>query len=254
MVRKVWIPLLIAFIMVECGFAQEITVKVDVDKVISGKITHMNITTYPFVKIESIWENIGSVGCNVRIRIDVNGTTSWSEEKGIWPGGASHFENLVYLDKGDYSARVRVYYCNEIEEYQNVTFSVDKTPERTGKVKIIDVKADKEDLYIKLELNQTAKEIIVIPVEYPTGWIFEYGSADIENNKGEVSIRYKPTIWKETNVTLSVFTSDGKFFGKIVVPIQKREEKNSSQIFYIFLLYVAIAFIVVLVLKHLKIE
>ena len=77
---------------------------------------------------------------------------------------------------------------------------------------IQNLKTYSDEIRFDLKSRKTLKDVLIIPSNYPLGWIFEEKKINelTKNELKEVSIKYKPSLWRNTTLTLNVITSDGK--------------------------------------------
>jgi len=163
--------------------------------------------------------NSGSLDYRARVRLDVlNGDdlfyAGWSKEIPLWPGQSRYYELYFYPVNmtGNFTGKIRIYHANEIKELEPVQFKIESmiTPEKN--IQLTGIKTYEDRIEVGLRSDQELNNVIIIPSDYPMGWIFEQSKID-EIRKGEekkVELRYEPTIWKPTEVVIHVFTEDGK--------------------------------------------
>jgi hypothetical protein len=199
-----------------------------------------------------VWENTGSVGCSFLMRADIyqriDGRlvplhTSWSKETPIEPGGAGNLEAFWYPNRtGDFSVETSLYYCNFLSDGPQANFSILKFARPASLPG--EIRAESDVDYVDFIVNPTEdiSSLVIVPSSYPTGWVFESGEwSGIEKGKeARLRLGYSAQIWKPSNVSFDVVSSDGRYRQSVVVKISKREE---------FPLYpVVIGFLVLLVI------
>ena len=205
------------------SYAQE--VKVGVKEILESEITSFKYNSLlesgePF-KVSFELFNSGSIGYRARVRLDIlNQTnlyyTGWSEEKSLWPGSSGYFEVHWYPVNitGDLEARVMIYYANDIKELKPIKFKIVGigTPEKD--IEITGFKTYEDRIVVGLKSNKELEDIIIVPSGYLYGWIFEQSKIDkiSKDEEKKVELKYEPTIWKETEVMIHVFTEDGKYY------------------------------------------
>jgi len=205
------------------SFVQE--VKVGVKEILESEITSFKYNSLlesgePF-KVSFELFNSGSVGYRARVRLDIiNQTnlyyTGWSEEKSLWPGSSGYFEVHWYPVNitGDLEARVMIYYANDIKELKPIKFKIVGigTPEKD--IEITGFKTYEDRIVVGLKSNKELEDIIIVPSGYLYGWIFEQSKIEkiSKDEEKKVELKYEPTIWKETEVMIHVFTEDGKYY------------------------------------------
>lgn len=163
--------------------------------------------------------NTGSVGYKARARLDVfNGSklifTGWSEEKSFIPSDRKIFTLYWYpTEKGEYSAEIKIYYANEIKTVKKIKLEVKNVTSQSDIFEIKNLKTFSDELRFDLESKKSLKDVIIIPSDYPLGWMFEEKKINnlIKDETKEVSIKYEPSLWKNTTLTLNVITPDGKY-------------------------------------------
>jgi hypothetical protein len=166
--------------------------------------------------------NSGSIGYKNRVRLDIFDKdnlifTGWSEENDFFPGNRKMYDLYWYPSdyKGKFKASIRIYYANEIDEIKKISLDVKpfkKSPESI--FEIIDFKTYEDEIVLLLKANKTVENIIVVQSNYPTGWIFEQYKIN-KLGKGDIKIinlKYEPTLWKDSNVIINIFTEDGKYY------------------------------------------
>lgn len=191
-------------------------ISVEVEGNVEGRNTFLEFNNSSLISVGLDWENIGSIDCNTRLRVDILNNssrvyTSWSRNYALAPGGGDFFEIYYLPDKsGNYSADVGLDYCNELVPIDsfNFTFSKPKFGELDLPVK---TSSTKSKITFVLEPDQDLKDVIIMPKEFPRGWIVN--SARIKDlKKGEpktVVLNYEPAVWMPKNVTFD-FISEGK--------------------------------------------
>lgn len=214
-------------------------VNVYVSSSIDGRIPYFNIPAEVNNTPQSflvVWENTGSVGCRFRLRADIyeiiNSTkrqiyTSWSEEIPIEPGAQ---ENLVAYwypkSPGNFTVHTFIYYCNSIEDGPTGNFTVLKSNITTRAP--FDVKTESTESYVEFRFNsrEDINDLVIIPREYPLGWIFDSKRmGGIEKGREKiVRVNYEASIWKERNVSFDIVTLDGKFYKQERITLRKKRE------------------------------
>lgn len=221
MMKKL-IPVLIFLFLLPClSNAQKIGV--GITETINFDVLVFNYTSSikigePF-RVGFELHNTGSVGYKARVRLNVlNGSkilyTGWSQEESFIPGERHYFEIYYPVAMiGKFEARVRLYLANEIEEIKTVNFNVQGLGKQEDVVEIRDFETYTGEVQFILKSNETLKNVLVIPSDYPLGWIFE--QRKIENlEKGYLKIvilPYEETLWKPSNVKIEILTEDGKY-------------------------------------------
>ena len=109
-----------------------------------------------------------------------------------------------------------------------------------------------------VEFNIVPKEdipaLLITPSSYPTAWVFE---SLVEKNlvKGEsrnVKIHYRPTVWKQRNISFTFVSADGFFFLEETVPLRKENPGLSLEQMLIILLSLIVLILMVLLFRARK--
>jgi hypothetical protein len=215
-------------------------INVYVSNLIDGRMPYIdmpavvNNTPQKFI---IVWENTGSVGCNFRMRADiyqrVKGESvpvysSWSKAVPIEPGGAGNLEAYWYPNRtGEYSVETFLYFCNFLSDGPKSNFTVFKANRTLAKMPAA-IRAESTEDYIDFVINPTEdiSSLMIVPKSYPVGWVFESGEwRGIEKGKdNRLRLGYSAQIWKESNVSFDVVSSDGKYYQSVVVELAKKQE------------------------------
>ncbi|MEA3255767.1 MAG: hypothetical protein U9Q22_08045 [Candidatus Altiarchaeota archaeon] len=218
-------------------------------------------------------DNIGSVGCNFRVRIDVyDGLqlihTAWSEGVPLEPGDCSDFRAYFYPTyPGNFSAKVLIHSCNQITKGPVLNFTVikpetedvNKSSRLEGAVKkredIFEISAvnNKSSVGMKIKSTRNVTDLLIIPREYPLGWIVESGKignmqAGVEKT---VEIGYAPSIWNERELVFDIVSLDGKYHTTKSIML-KEEEENILKKFAIQILWSIILILLTVTVYLLK--
>ncbi|MCK5473865.1 MAG: hypothetical protein KAI53_00525 [Candidatus Aenigmarchaeota archaeon] len=158
-------------------------VVVNIDDVLHTTTDYINYSkqTTGFQEIITSFENTGSVGCTAFIRVNFykNNTllyTSWSDSKALEAGAAYTFRNYWFHQniEGNIIAKMRAYYCNEIDILDDITFTaMPLNKNSTLNLTILGTTADKNEINITFTTNKTLKNVWIIPKETYIGWRIE---------------------------------------------------------------------------------
>jgi len=184
------------------------------------------------VTFTSDLSNSGSISYTARARIDIFNDseiifTGWTKAATVVPGSSKAFDLYWIPEKGEYTARFRIYAANEIFE-TNRTFEINQTPEPEYIFEFYDFRS--YDDFMRLDIRTTKKvaDIIIFPHSIPLGWIVEQKRIDVLDYEQEVIIPYTTDLFKEGDpIILAAITEDGKYFGEQEFVIQK--EKGFSR-------------------------
>lgn len=208
------------FLVILASFAasvQALDFDVEVGGVIDGNLAWMEIEPGIVQEASVSWENTGSTGCEVRARMDYfdeNSSlvyTGWSEAVPLWAGSQAGLSILSALPGGNYTARLRVYFCNEIFEYG--PFVIESVQDVTveGVFMVTNVETHEEYIDVHVNSMREAGDVVVIPSTYPMGWIMGSGRIEsiVPGLGGVARLHYEPSIWKESVVELTIASEEG---------------------------------------------
>jgi len=218
------ILIVLFFLIINISKSQVIDVNIkEVIEVEATRIDYNSTITdgKPFkVNIELF--NPGSTGYNARIRLDIFDKdnlifTGWSDEKQFFPGNRKIYDLYWYPSnvKGKFKASIEIYFANEINKIKPINFEVkpsEKLPENI--FEIIDFRTYDDEVVFLVKTNKTVENIIFMPSNFPTGWIFEQAKInELENDSIKIiNLKYEPSLWKENSITINIFTEDGKYY------------------------------------------
>lgn len=222
-------------------------VEVNVIEILRGKISAIsyNSTVDKVFKATIEFYNTGSAGYKTRIRMDVFNESlneslesnllesglvyrGWSKEISMVPGVRKNFHIYwyPYNVSGNFTAKLRAYYGGEISEFREIQLEVKDVPTPADVFEIKRFRA--YDDYVKFDLKikgsstdsiaepvtEPITNVIILPSDYPMGWIFEQTKIDRmgRNDVKLVVLPYEPSLWEPTNITINVVTEDGKYF------------------------------------------
>jgi hypothetical protein len=214
------------------------SIEVDVSKNLKGNISSFSYDyRLNVMKFDVEFYNTGTVGYESRIRIDVfNGTndifTGWGKESILMPGDRKDSEIYWYTNStGNFTARIRTYYANEIAEK---VFPIEKnvSSESSSIFEIKNFRMYDDFAVFDVSAKDDAKNIIVMPSNFPAGWIFEQGKIDFikKDSKKTITIQYRPDVWSEKNMGLEITSDDGIYYTKDAVKLE--EEHGIIRIFH----------------------
>ncbi len=208
--------------------AGALRMEVSVRESIQGHPAAFSLTNGPYQEFFIRWENIGSVNCMVRPRIDIyeaarNGSlgrlvhTAWGWEEPVMAGAWAEWRLFTALPEGEYAALLRTYFCHELFEEEPYLFTAPGYSEPGG---------------ISLEVTETgpgfvtislSEEAALVPNEYPSGWTFISGKAQ----EGETSISYEAVGETPASVSLLAVAEDGRSVVRELSldPAKAREEQ-----------------------------
>lgn len=193
-----------------------INVQISVGETIGGRPGFTNSSVHAgYQEFMVVWENIGSVPCITRARMDLYNSSgiaysSWSGQESMPSGKEAEFRLYSALPPGSYEARLRMYYCNEIMDAGISNISVPAYGKETNPIEIISLQAEDGELAIILRSSEEIKEVAVVPSRYPLGWIAEGTKASLPANRTvEVRVGYVPSRRVTTQLTFSAAAENG---------------------------------------------
>ena len=209
-----------------------VVIKVVVSPEIKMNYYFINMSINPAQSFYINVENSGSVGCDVLPRIVFYNSTGdisytvWGTKRGLWPGSDGDWVFYSALPPGNYSAFIKILYCKEMYVYGPYNFTVKNynSPIKNT-LEIIQNKTYENYLELTLKSNKTLKNVAVIPIKYPTGWVFTSTMINkIEAGKeAKIKLYYEPSIWKETKIKVKAMTVDGKYMTEKEILLTKKE-------------------------------
>lgn len=219
---------MIFFLFISSVYSLQILV--DVKGNIKGKVGFFNYTkeTKNLAWFFLNWENAGSIGCKVRMRVDIfNSTnliyTSWSKSEAIEPGGNADFYAFWYpTNNGSFVALIRIYQCNEIFNVKQVNLSAIITGKKEIKGNIT-ISNDKRAVYLEILPQENLTDLVAFVSDYPKGWIFTYDKVDSVEAGKKVKLRidYEAEIWKEKPIKIELIANGGKFHKTVSLILKK---------------------------------
>jgi hypothetical protein len=203
------------------------TVDVNIKELTRVNATNINynssITDGKPLKLDIELFNSGSTGYKARIKFDIFDKdsnsifTGWSDEKDFFPGYRKFYDLYWHPSnvKGKFKASIAVYFANEINKIKQINFEIkpsSKPPESI--FEILDFRTYEDEVIFLVRTNKTVENVIFMPSNYPSGWVFEQNKIDkMENDNIKIiDLKYGPTLWKESDVTINIFTEDGKYY------------------------------------------
>ena len=207
-------------------------IEVNVKGKIGGHIEYFEMEK----KVDSVqnflvqWYNTESVSCVSRIEFKVEGKnyseSVWSEAKDMLPGISDYFEGYwIPPQKGNYTVKIIVHHCHQVIESDPINFSVYSLPQPKKTIEIEAKNLPGRKIQIRLKSEKDLKNVVVIPSNYPIGWIFN--GRKIENLKaGETTIEldYEPSVWREEPVSFQAISLDGSYASNKTILILKEEK------------------------------
>ncbi len=227
----------VVFLILSASFVYAPPIYISVSGTIQAGVDYVNYSASvdggPQVISMNV-ENIGSAGCAVKVRADIYKDsvfikTIWSEVEPLEPGGAFLFHNCWMADvTGDIIVNVSIYQCHERFEWGQVSFYVvNSTVHESDNFFVSETKNSHDEINMTIMSNKTLENVLIIPREYPLGWIVE--PKIIERiDAGEVktvTIKYHASTWHAQTIDFDIVSEDGREYGLAAVQLREEEEK-----------------------------
>ena len=213
--------------------AKSLVVDVNVPEILDSRISSFIIdkSNPNVVNVKVEVHNTGSLPFNSRVRLDIFGLkglnrTVWSEEKLINPSEKKVFNLFFYSNESDYfRVKSRIYYSNEIMDYKDVTFELEKTKQETSDIFFIKkMRISKDHLKFDIKSEENGNYVISF-FGYPKSWIVEQEVISLKAGKwSPVKVNFKPVGDLNKKLGLEIFSLDGNFY-KLIEFKPKRESK-----------------------------
>ncbi len=213
----------ISYSLIDVGVAESLKGNI-------SSITYDN--TSNIVKFSVEFYNTGSVGYKARIKNEIYDNDSrlifnaWSQENSLMPGERKTFDTYWFSDdSGKYYSKFKVYFGNEILEYRKFEFSIGESISPEDVFEIRNLRTYDDHIIFDIQSIEGANDVIIMPNRYIHGWIFEQGVVTnvTKNSSKTVVIKYYPTLWMPSNISLSIASDDGAYYSERVVEMKKNE-------------------------------
>ena len=230
----------IAFLVISASFVYAPPIYISVSGKIQAGVDYVNYSVSvdgaPQVILMNV-ENIGSAGCVVKVRADfykdsVFLKTVWSEVEALEPGGTFLFHNYWMADvDGDIRVNISIYQCYERFEWGQLSFNVvNSTVHESDNFFVSETKNSPDEINLTIMSNKTLENVLIIPYEYPLGWIVEPQRID-RIDAGEVktvTIKYHASTWHARTIVFDIVTTDGSEYDQIDVQLKEEEVKSEG--------------------------
>ena len=206
-----------------------VIIKVEVPESLFGNFTSFSYdSSKDILKFWFEFYNSGSTAYKTRVRLDVFNDsriifTGWSDEKVLMPGDRKNFEIYWYTNStGNFSIRVRAYFGNEIFE-RRITIEKNNSFSPQDIFEIRNFRTYDDFIVFDIKAKRNAKNVVVLPSNFPLGWIFEQKRIDFLKKEEEktIAINYQPTVWTEGKLSLIVASDDGKYKTEKIFEMKK---------------------------------
>ncbi|NOR84707.1 hypothetical protein GQ473_01175 [archaeon] len=208
-----------------CNNVSGMPVVVSIDEKLYGTVDYLsyNETVVSMQEIITSFENTGSIGCMVQVRVDFfkNNTflyTSWSDGVALEPGAHYTFKNYWFSKSilGNITGNMWVYYCDEVNRKDDINFTVVLVDEnKTVNMTVTNVVADEEVILITFNSSVNLSDVKIIPAKTPIGWRIEpVDVGDLHAGVEQtVHIHYISSIkGKVTSIPFYFVTDSGEYF------------------------------------------
>lgn len=234
------VPGFIVFLILSASFVYAPPIYISVSGKIQAGVDYVNYSASvdgaPQVILMNV-ENTGSAGCVVKVRADLYKDsvflkTTWSEVEALEPGGTFLFHNCWMADvAGDIRANISVYQCYERFEWGQMSFNVvNSTVHESDNFFVSETKNSQDEINLTIMSNKTLENVLIIPYEYPLGWIVE--PQRIERiDAGEVktvTIKYHSSTWHARTIVFDIVTEDGREYDQVSVQLKEAEVKSEG--------------------------
>lgn len=193
-----------------------------------------NISSYSFnysldlSKFQVEFYNTGSIAYKSRIRMNIFNDsqwlfTGWSEEKTLMPGDRKYFEIYWYTNStGNFTVNLRPYFANEILEKQ-FTFEKNTSYLPEDIFDIENFRTYNDYVIFDVKSKKDATNVIIMPHDFPLGWVFEQKKIDIINKGVEktVVIKYQSAVWTLGKIAILVASDEGKYYTEKTFELKK---------------------------------
>ena len=91
---------------------------------------------------------------------------------------------------------------------------------------------------VVLTSESYAGKVVIIPSDYPMGWVFSGKAVEMEPGKeAVVELEYEPSVWTDEHVTLQALSADGRqSSGKIAFALEEEKYFWEEHGYYLFVL------------------
>jgi hypothetical protein len=217
--------------------ALAIDIQLEIGRQMDGSLQWNQAARGPPQTYSINWRNTGSVYCKARPRIVVfnaSGTvyTAWGSEAVMMPGDSRDWRLHSYLDSGEYEYNITIYHCNGLYTRGPYHLSVVSAATEDGVLEITGSSADDAGVDVSVRSSADA-DIIIIPADYPLGWVFESGETSIRAGETRtLRLPYDPIKWEGQLITFVAASADGSHMLRKPV-ILKRAEFPYDRIIFI---------------------
>lgn len=173
--------------------------------------------------------NTGSVAYAARIRLDIMDgakkvTSIWSSESLLNPGERDTI-NMYWYEPEDktITANARLYRAYDIVDIGNITWVFNDASTSSDAIDIEKIRVYDDKIKIKITAENDTEKIIIYPVKYTAGWLFEQNVIEnvIAGKSRTIYMNYDAGVFHEAEITLVAVSEDGKFYGEKTFLLKK---------------------------------
>lgn len=227
--RQFILSLLFILMLVPAAFST--SVEVNVIELLNTDIKYIDCCMLNSNVMSASYDvfNSGSVAYAARIRFDIvdetkKVTSIWSSESLLNPGERDTI-NMYWYEPEDktITANARLYRAYDIVDIGNVTWVFDDASTSSGAIDIEKIRVYDDRIKIKITAENDTGKIIVYPVKYTAGWLFEQNVIEdvIAEKSRTVYMDYDAGVFREAEITLVAVSEDGKFYGEKTFLLKK---------------------------------
>ena len=173
--------------------------------------------------------NTGSVAYAARIRLDIMDgakkvTSIWSSESLLNPGERDTI-NMYWYEPEDktITASARLYRAYDIVDIGNITWVFNDASTSYDAIDIEKIRVYDDKIKIKITAKNDTEKIIIYPVKYTAGWLFEQNVIEdvIAGKSRTIYMNYDAGVFREAEITLVAVSEDGKYYGENTFLLKK---------------------------------
>lgn len=220
--------IIFVFILMLAHTVQGASININIAEELNGELKVILEAENNVVSFTNDMNNVGSVSYYARSRIDVFNEdniifTGWGNQHLIVPGEIKASELYWYASNTtNITARTRMYYGGEvIEKMIDLPDSIDSDTEDVFKIRAVRTFDNKIRFFVKA--NQEVSDVIVMPHNYPPGWIIEQASIGSVNDAfKEVNLYYEFPELVEMDIDLIIVSNDGKYYSNERITVREQ--------------------------------
>lgn len=245
--KKALLILFCSLLLIQAAHAA--LIEIGITEILDGDISSINYdNSSNVVDLLIEFYNTGSVPYKARIKAEIfNGDdmifSGWAKENELMPGDKK-ISNIYWYsgDVGEYFAKLKVYFGNEVKEYKKFSFEVDESVVSEDVFDIENFRTYDDHIIFDVRSTEDVEDVIIIPSNYVSGWIFEQEKIGnmTENSSKLVVLDYYPTLWISSSIDLLVVSDNGRYYTEKTIELKKNE--GLTWLFYYLIDSLRIAF------------